>query len=111
MAHFDLFAAQAMLYFVTVSFAETQQRIAPTADVAWRGFLGVDDSVLAELPKESLRRLRAISNGRGDIGSAAERREFTEWLTRMLEPRNVAGLADAARQNMYPVDVPPMTLP
>ena len=40
MAQFDLFAAQAMLYFAAVSFAEVGQRIAPDESVAWRGFLG-----------------------------------------------------------------------
>ena len=50
MAHFDLFAAQAMLYFATVSFAEVGQRIAPDEAAAWRGFLGVGDPVLEPLP-------------------------------------------------------------
>ena len=36
MAHFDLFAAQAMLYFATVSFAEASQRLTPTESAAWR---------------------------------------------------------------------------
>ena len=61
MAHFDLFAAQAMLYFATVSFAEVSQRIAPTTIAAWSGFLGVGDSVLGPLPRESLQRLRRIT--------------------------------------------------
>lgn len=41
MAHFDLFAAHAMLYFVTVSFSEVKQRIAADNATAWNGFLGV----------------------------------------------------------------------
>src|SRR5207253_7705928 len=68
MAHFDLFAAQAMLYFAAVSFAEASQRLKPSDDVAWNGFLGVGDSVLDPLPGESLARLRAITNSRPETG-------------------------------------------
>jgi tetracycline 7-halogenase / FADH2 O2-dependent halogenase len=104
-AHFDLFAAQAMLYFATVSFAEVTQRLAPSDGVAWNGFLGVGDEVLSSLPRESYERLAAITRGRGERGSAEQRREFAEWIARSLESRNVAGLADPARRNLYPVDL------
>jgi tetracycline 7-halogenase / FADH2 O2-dependent halogenase len=105
MAHFDLFAAQAMLYFVAVSFAEVGQRIAPDDAVAWRGFLGVGDSVLEPLPGESLRRLSAITGGGGAIGSDMERSAFATWMTGAVAARNVAGLADPKRNNLYPVDL------
>jgi FADH2 O2-dependent halogenase len=105
MTQFDLFAAQAMLYFATVSFAEVGQRIAPDDAVAWRGFLGVGDPVLQPLPGESLRRLSAITRGRGEIGTVAARHEFAEWMARAIAPRNLAGLADPARHNLYPVDL------
>ncbi len=105
MAHFELFAAQAMLYFATVSFAEVGQRIAGDDAVAWRGFLGVGDAVLEPLPSESLRRVSAITGGRGEIGTASERRAFAEWMASAIAPRNVAGLADRARHNLYPVDL------
>jgi FADH2 O2-dependent halogenase len=104
MAHFDLFAAQAMLYFAAVSFAEANQRLAPTESVAWNGFLGVGDSVLGSLPRESLNRLREITRGRGEPGTADDRRRFVEWITEAIAPRNIAGLADPARRNLYPVD-------
>ncbi|HMG12301.1 MAG TPA: hypothetical protein VK571_03925, partial [Gemmatimonadaceae bacterium] len=104
MAHFDLFAAQAMLYFAAVSFAEASQRLAPTESVAWNGFLGVGDSVLGSLPRESLSRLREITQGRGETGTASDRRKFVDWLTQAIALRNVAGLADPARRNLYPVD-------
>jgi len=68
MAHFELFAAQAMLYFATVSYAEVGQRIAPDGEAAWRGFLGVGDPVLEPLFGESLRRLSEITRGDGDTG-------------------------------------------
>ena len=105
MAHFDLFAAHAMLYFATVSFAEVKQRLAPSDDVAWSGFLGVGDTVLEPLPRESLQRLRVITRGEGDVGSVEERRTYVEWATTAIAPRNVAGLADPARHNLYPVDL------
>ena len=105
MAHFDLFAAHAMLYFATVSFAEVKQRLAPSDDVAWSGFLGVGDTVLEPLPRESLGRLREITRREGNVGSEEERRLYTEWATATIAPCNVAGLADPARHNLYPVDL------
>ena len=104
MAHFDLFAAQAMLYFATVSFAEASQRLVPKESAAWNGFLGVGDPVLEPLARDSLRRLRQITQGRGDIGTSAERRGFEDWIGHAIAPRNIAGLADPARRNLYPVD-------
>jgi FADH2 O2-dependent halogenase len=104
MAHFDLFAAQAMLYFAAVSFAEANQRLLPQDGVAWKGFLGVGDPVLGPLPREALRRLRQITQSRREAGTAEERRGFVEWITRGIAPRNIAGLADPSRKNLYPVD-------
>lgn len=105
MSHFDLFAAHAMLYFATVSFSEVRQRLVPDALAAWNGFLGVGDSVLGALPRESLERLRHITQCRGHPGSAADRQGFVAWLTAAIAPRNVVGLADPARRNLYPVDL------
>jgi FADH2 O2-dependent halogenase len=104
MAHFDLFAAQAMLYFATVSFAEVGQRLAPDESVAWRGFLGVGDQVLQSIPRESLGRLRQITEGTGRVGSAKDRKGFAKWISQAIAPRNIAGLADPTRRNLYPVD-------
>jgi FADH2 O2-dependent halogenase len=104
MAHFDLFAAQAMLYFAAVSFAEASQRLAPKESAAWNGFLGVGDPVLGPLPGEALRRLRQITQRRGEVGTAEERQGFADWISQAIAPRNIAGLADPARRNLYPVD-------
>ena len=104
MAHFDLFAAQAMLYFAAVSFAEVGQRLLPQESVSWNGFLGVGDPVLGPLPRESLARLRQITQRRGETVTADERRDFVDWITRAIAPRNIAGLADPGRRNLYPVD-------
>jgi FADH2 O2-dependent halogenase len=105
LAHFDLFAAQAMLYFATVSFAEVSQRIGAGDEAAWSGFMGVGDAVLADVPRQSLERLRAITEGSPRSGSPEARRAFAEWVARAIEPRNVAGLADPVRRNLYPVDL------
>jgi FADH2 O2-dependent halogenase len=104
MAHFDLFAAQAMLYFGAVSFAEVSQRLAGKEPQAWKGFLGVGDPVLGPLPRESISRLRQITRSRGEIGTSEERVAFARWIEDSLAPRNVAGLAEASKRNLYPVD-------
>jgi hypothetical protein len=93
-----------MLYFATVSFAEVSQRLAPKESAAWNGFLGVGDPVLEPLPLEALRRLRRITQRRGEIGTSKERRDFTEWISQAIGPRNIAGLAEPARRNLYSVD-------
>ena len=105
MAHFDLFAAQAMLYFATVSFAEVRQRLIPDEAAAWSGFLGVGDSVLGGLPSTALDKLRAITHRRGDAGSRHARAEFAGWARNAIAPRNIAGLADPARRDLYPLDL------
>jgi len=107
MAHFDLFAAQAMIYFATVSYAEVRQRLVAEGErhPAWSGFLGVGDEVCDPLPRASLRRLLRITRGAGHEGSAADRESFATWVARSIAPRNVAGLADPARRNLYPVDL------
>ncbi len=105
MADFELFTAQAMLYFATVSFAEVRQRMIPDESAAWEGFLGVGDSVLESLPGEALQRLRAITHGRGDAGRPEDRAAFAEWVRNAIAPRNIAGLADPARRNLYPLDL------
>jgi FADH2 O2-dependent halogenase len=104
MGNFNLFAAQAMLYFGAVSFAEASQRLVPDELAAWKGFLGFGDPVLHPLARESLTRLRAITKERGEGGEEGQRTEFVDWLTKAIETRNVAGLADPNRNNLYPVD-------
>jgi FADH2 O2-dependent halogenase len=104
MAHFALFAAQAMLYFAAVSFAEASQRLTPNESAAWNGFLGVGDPVLEQLPGESLRRLREITQRPGGVDRSEERQGFAEWMAKSIEPRNIAGLANPERRNLYPVD-------
>jgi len=107
MAHFDLFAAHAMIYFTTVSFAEIHQRLVrrDSETAAWSGFLGVGDALLEPLPRESHRRLRTITRGRGRPGTVGQRRAFAAWAAAAIAPRNVGGFADPAAHHLYPVDL------
>ena len=98
MARFDLFAAHAMIYFATVSFAEIRQRVVKDNEFAWSGFLGVGDPHLGGVPRASLRRL-------GHTRTAADRREFVNWVRRTIAPRNVCGLANPQSHSLYPVDL------
>jgi len=100
MARFDLFAAHSMIYFAAVSFAEVGQRVmwSDAESVAWSGFLGVGDPSLGGLPRASLRRLRHVR-------SPADRRDFINWVSNSIAPRNVCGLANPAAHSLYPVDL------
>lgn len=107
MAHFDLFAAHAMIYFAIVSFAELHQRLVlRDSEVgAWGGFLGVGDSKAEPLPGKAYHRLVAITMRRGEAGTAAQRRGFTQWVNSAIAERNAVGLAEPARHHLYPVDM------
>jgi FADH2 O2-dependent halogenase len=105
MTHFDLFAAHSMLYFAIVSFAEVHQRFAADDFLAWNGFLGVGDHFAEPLVREALRRVRRITGGTGNSATPDERRRYSEWVTNAMAPRNIAGLSDPRRNNLYPVDL------
>ena len=60
--------------------------------------------MLGPVARESLARLRHITGENGVPGSASDRAEFVHWIERAIATRNVAGLADPARRNLYPVD-------
>ena len=104
MTHFDVFSAQAMLYFAAVSFAEASQRLQADDSVAWRGFLGIGDPVLESLPREALARLDQMLGRRGAAPGVEERLGFVRWINESIAPRNVAGLGDSKYRNLYPVD-------
>jgi tetracycline 7-halogenase / FADH2 O2-dependent halogenase len=107
MAHFELFAAHAMIYFAAVSFTEARQRlVVRDADTAaWSGFLGVGDPVLQPLPRASLRRLRRITRDEKGPGTADERRRFSDWVRHSIAPRNIGGFGEPSRAHLYPVDL------
>jgi FADH2 O2-dependent halogenase len=100
MAHFDVFAAQAMIYFAAVSFAEARQRLAHESSetAAWTGFLGVGDPRLGPVPRASFRRL-------GRMRTREDRRLFVRWVRKAIAPRNVCGFANPDYRNLYPVDL------
>ena len=61
--------------------------------------------MLEPLPHESLWRLKAITRREGETGTREQRQHFVTWATDAIAARNVAGLADPARHNLYPVDL------
>ena len=52
----------------------------------------------------ALARLRTITKSRGEIGTVEERQSFAHWMGDAIANRNIAGLADPRRNNLYPVD-------
>jgi FADH2 O2-dependent halogenase len=104
-----LFTAQSFLCFATVSYQEAEERLYPDGRggeaPAWRGFLGAGDARLEDVFSESRQRLMRMSRGRDRRPPETERREFVDWVTQAIRERNVAGLADPARRNLYPVDL------
>lgn len=102
---FELFAAYSLLYFAFVSFAEASRRLRPEErDWAWEGFFGCRDPLVSGAFAEALRRLDALEAAPLDSRDQAIE-SFTSWVAEAIEPRNVAGLADPARGNLYPVDL------
>lgn len=99
MSQFDLFAAHAMLYFATVSFAEVAERLTLPGTGPWSGFLGAGSDAEG-LFTESLARLQHLAEP-----SREQRAEFVQWVGDAIRPRNIAGLADPTRHNLYPVDL------
>lgn len=109
MNDFDLFTAQSFLYFATASFEEVDQRLHPEGregiPAAWRGFLGGGEAKLESIFSESVGRLRSIASHGEGVDSSAERQAWIDWVTAAIKHRNVTGLADPTRHNLYPVDL------
>jgi len=103
--HFRLSVAHSMLYFAAVSWAETVERLEPEGAHAWSGFLGVGDPLLGSLPGDALGLLDVMEaeGGRAHPDEAAVAR-FERWVADAIELRNVAGLMDPAKRNLYPAD-------
>ena len=95
---FDLFAAHAMLYFAWVSRAESFERLHRPPEPWWDGLLGAGDERLEHLLTESGRRVEAVLAG--SVSAAA----YARWIQEVIEPFNVAGLAEEERGNLYPVE-------
>jgi FADH2 O2-dependent halogenase len=100
---FRLFAAQTMLYFGVVSFAEAKQRL--VGGSAWEGFLGAGDAHMEKAYAAALRRTARLTGGGRRSTSADDAHAFAAWVAETIASRNLAGLADPARRNLYPVDL------
>lgn len=96
MRDFASFGAYSFLYFAAASFAEASQRLLPPpggVPWAWQGFLGSTDPVTVELLDRALAALREKPG------------TFEDEVRQAIAPRNLAGLADPARNGLYPVDL------
>jgi len=92
-----------MLYFAAVSWEESRERLRPSQDDAWTGLLGVGDPLLSSLPEDSLGLLEMIGDFAEMDDTAVGR--FIRWTTDAIEGRNVAGLSDPLKANLYGVDM------
>lgn len=94
---FDVFAPYTYVYFAAASFAEAAQRLLPHAPGGgpwgWEGFLGACDPVTQRM---LARATALLDRPPPDYGAA---------IRDVIAERNVAGLADEARNRMYPVDL------
>ena len=93
MDDFELFTALTQLYFAAVSFSETAHRLAKPELAG--SFLLCDCTAFGQATQEIC---EAVVNG-------ARRNEVLAKIAATIEPINVAGLADPAKRNWYPVDL------
>ncbi len=95
---FPRFAAASHLYFAAASFCEARQRLTD-GDPVWSGFLGATEPAVAGAVAAAARRA---------AGPRPPAAEWEAWVRDAIAPFNVAGLADPARRNLYPVDLAPL---
>jgi FADH2 O2-dependent halogenase len=97
---FDAFVEYAMLYFAAASFSEASQRLLDVApdghEWCWDGFLGARDPQLQPLIELVSKDLRTAQPDTGELASR---------IREGIASRNVAGLSDASRNRLYPVDL------
>lgn len=99
MRDFALFAAQAMLYFGVVSYAESRQRL--VGGDGWSPFLGALDPAVEELYRGALTRLRRLPHPL----TPRDRDGFVRFVRDGIDRWNVGGLLDPSKRNLYPVDL------
>ena len=113
MDDFDRFCSQSFLYFATVSYVELEQRLnldsEAIEELAWRGFLGAGSRSVECLFNDSTERLRALAVTSSSSKPPADPSSFGDWVEAEIESRNVIGLADSDRKNLYPVDLEVLT--
>jgi FADH2 O2-dependent halogenase len=90
-SRFDAFTAYSMFYFAAASFSEMARRLVP--ERASRGFLLAADPAFAP----ALAELSPARHAPDD--------ELFERVLRSIDTVNIAGLANRARHNWYPVDL------
>jgi FADH2 O2-dependent halogenase len=99
---FDLFVPWTDLYFAAASFGEIRQRLFDSREGgeawAWEGFLGSSDSVILEALRETL----------ADLRNGPDPQAFADRVRQRIARRNLAGLADPARNRLYPVALEPL---
>ncbi|MEE2947906.1 MAG: FAD-dependent oxidoreductase [Verrucomicrobiota bacterium] len=93
MGDFELFTALAQLYFVAVSYSETAHRLAKP-ELAGE-FLLCDHPVFGSETREICELVVRLT----------KREEVLAKVCKVIEPFNVAGLADPGKRNWYPVAV------
>jgi FADH2 O2-dependent halogenase len=100
---FELFAAYAMTYFVSASWAESRERLLQPEGAAWEALLGSSDSELAGLFTAARDRLQRILNA---SGSHADRSAaYWRWIAESTAPRDIAA-ADRWGPTLHmPVDL------
>ena len=100
MDDFESFTAAAMAYFAAASFDELRQRLLdpPEGGWWWQGFLGADEEVRRRLFEELDERSADPLTAGGLAG----------WIGPAIESRNLIGLDDPSRRNVYPVDLADM---
>ncbi|MEM6455440.1 MAG: NAD(P)-binding protein, partial [Acidobacteriota bacterium] len=101
---FDLFTAVTRLYFATVSFDESRERLRPARDDPWRGFLGAGDASSERLFAAAADRVVGLVDDDGTVDDAA-RAAFHAWLAAQLAPRDVIGLDRPPHPNLLPADL------
>ena len=113
-ADWRLFVPYSQLYFAAASFGEAFRRLRPEArNWVWEGFLGSRDPLFAGADGSrgavpaAIERLEALLAG-GRRPTEADCTAFADWVAATIAPRNVAGLADPARGDLFPVDFAPL---
>jgi FADH2 O2-dependent halogenase len=94
MDNFPVFTSLTMLYFAAVSYAETAHRLGKPHLAS--SFLLHADPHYGPAMQSLIARSRTVR-------TPEESAEFSEEVRRAIDPINVAGLADPARLNWYPV--------
>ena len=95
MGDFPVFVSLSLLYFASVSFAETVRRLGKPNMPA--SFLLHDHPTFGP-------QLRRFFDGLKKAGAAVDPARSNEEIVALIEPFNVAGLGVAARRNWYPVE-------